>query len=107
MGLGPQAMHEIARVIQENTITTIDLRDNKIGPDGAKILASAIKNSSGLHVLNLRNNAIGIQGTKALAEALVANKQIHLVDLSYNNLGFEFIEEITEYYKLDRLCWRF
>lgn len=87
-------------------IVALNLSNNSIDAESAKILAKGIEKCSNLEILELKNNNLGREGAKYIAQALEDKKPI-FVDMSYNYVGFEFIEEICEYHKLDRLAWTF
>ena len=65
----------IANVIQHNThLLEIQLSPfNRIGAEGAKWLAEAIKINSSLQMINLNGNSIGAEGAKEIAEAIKIN----------------------------------
>ena len=62
VGWCDSTMEKLANVLEVNvSITSLDLRNNHIGPAGAKSLARALKHSnSSLQVLDLRWNDIGV-----------------------------------------------
>jgi hypothetical protein len=54
-------------------LTSVVLRFNSIGDDGANAIAVALKANAVLTTLHLDNNSIGAEGAKAIAEALKVN----------------------------------
>jgi len=68
-------------------VTTVDLRFNSIGDDGAKAIAEALKVNAVLITLNLYSNNIGDEGAIAIAEALKVNAVLTKLYLWNNNLG--------------------
>jgi hypothetical protein len=46
---------------------------HKLGIDGAKALADALKVNSTITSIDLRDNKVGVDGAKALADALKVN----------------------------------
>ena len=68
-------------------LTTLDLINNNIGPEGAIAIAEALKVNAVLTVLWLSDNNIGDDGAKAIAEALKVNPVLTKLYLWNNNLG--------------------
>ena len=62
------------------TLTTLNLWNNNIGPDGAASLAIALQNNTTLTTLNLRNNPIGDVGAASLAIEKRLNRNKNLPD---------------------------
>ncbi len=54
----------------------IYLGSNKIGDEGAKDLAEALKVNTSLEMIDLGSNKIGDEGAKDLAEALKVNTSL-------------------------------
>ncbi|MCD6035114.1 MAG: family protein 3-like [Rickettsiales bacterium] len=80
----PQALE---LVLGQKTLTTLHLNDNKVGDEGVKALAEALKTNKTLTTLYLDWNKIGNTGAEALAEALKTNKTLTALDLSCNDIG--------------------
>ncbi|KAK5797292.1 hypothetical protein F5H01DRAFT_385237 [Linnemannia elongata] len=59
-----------------STLTTLDLKRNKIGDNGARALSEALKTNSTLTTLNLESNNIGNNGAQALSRALKINSTV-------------------------------
>ena len=58
-------------------LTSLDLRFNDIGAEGAKAIADALSSGrSGLTSLNLEDNNIGAEGAKTIANALQSGKAV-------------------------------
>mmetsp|Transcript_62113 Transcript_62113/g.148136 ORF Transcript_62113/g.148136 Transcript_62113/m.148136 type:complete len:387 (-) Transcript_62113:11-1171(-) len=68
------------------TVTTLDLRENRIGNSGAESLADALAMNSALKTLILGQNSVREQGAKKIAEALNENQTLTSLDLSDNGL---------------------
>jgi len=49
-------------IVQSKTMTTLDVRENKIGDEGAKALAEAIVQSKTMTTLDVGFNSIGDEG---------------------------------------------
>lgn len=73
----------------------LDLARNRIGAAGAKALARALKQISGLRWLNLGDNAIGADGARALAPALAALPELRQLYLESNDLGREGVQALV------------
>ncbi|KAF8966212.1 hypothetical protein BGZ46_000404, partial [Entomortierella lignicola] len=72
-----------------NTLTTLNLRYNSIGKQGAITLSEALKTNNTLTTLNLESNSIGKEGALALSEALKTNTTLNTLDLESNSIGKE------------------
>ncbi|KAG0050256.1 glyceraldehyde-3-phosphate dehydrogenase 1, partial [Linnemannia elongata] len=59
-----------------STLTTLNLEENGIGPNGAVALSEALKTNSTLTTLNLWHNWIEPNGPAALSEALKTNSTV-------------------------------
>ena len=67
--------------------TSLNLFNNRIGAEGARALAEALKTNKALTSLDLRRNSIGAEGARALAEALKTNSALTSLDLRWNSIG--------------------
>jgi len=68
-------------------VTSVDLRANSIGVDGAKAIAEALKVNAVVTTLDLYKNNIGPEGAKAIAEALKVNAVLTKLDIQFNEMG--------------------
>ena len=66
------------------SLTSLDLRNNSISPNGGCYLARAIQSNSVLTKLDVRWNNIGVSGGKALAQSMEHNRSIRELLLSGN-----------------------
>ena len=64
-------------------LTELNLADNRIGVEGSKAIAEALK----VNPVYLNSNSIGGDGAKAIAEALKVNPVLTKLNLWVNNLG--------------------
>jgi hypothetical protein len=71
------------------TLTTLDLRDNNIGDEGAHALAAALGDNATLTALHLSHNNIGAEVARALAAALGNNVKLTQLLLGSNDIGAE------------------
>ncbi|KAF9287718.1 hypothetical protein BGZ68_001387, partial [Mortierella alpina] len=79
-----------------STLTTLDLRSNSIGDDGAKALAEALKTNKTVAILDLRQNSIRYGGAQALSEALKSNSTLTTLDLRSNAFGSSGAQALSE-----------
>ncbi|RNA15578.1 leucine rich repeat [Brachionus plicatilis] len=64
-------------------LETLFLGANRIGDDGAKIVADILKTDSKLSRLNMTSSRIGPEGMKYLAQSMQSNSSLLLLDLGY------------------------
>ena len=67
-------------------VTSLDLKSNDIGSDGATALAKTLETNTSITELYLENNQIGPNVATALAKALTKNTSLKELDLCSNNL---------------------
>ena len=68
-------------------LTTLRLNVNKIGAEGAKAIAEALKVNAVVTTLFLGVNNIGVEGAKAIAEALKVNAVLTELDIRAKDMG--------------------
>ncbi|KAF9116177.1 hypothetical protein BGX30_006021, partial [Mortierella sp. GBA39] len=68
------------------TLTTLDLKGNSIGDNGAVALSEALKTNSTLTTLDLHGNSIWFKGLQAMFEALKTNSTLTTLDLLDNSI---------------------
>lgn len=68
-------------------IPEVDLSDNRLGDDGAKVIAGMLKENSTLISLSLSGNHFTDQAAEHLGPALITNTKLQHLNLSYNALG--------------------
>ncbi|KAG0005602.1 hypothetical protein BGZ79_003513 [Entomortierella chlamydospora] len=78
------------------TLTTLNLKDNSIGKEGALALSQSLKTNTVLTTLNLRNNSIGNEGALALLEALKVNATLTTLNSWGNSIGKEGALALSE-----------
>jgi hypothetical protein len=69
-----------------STLEDLDLRNNRIGPNGGVYLAKHLKSNTGLKRVDLRWNALGLIGGRALLDALKWNQTLLYLDLAGNDI---------------------
>ena len=70
-----------AYVTVSGSLTSLDLGENNIGPDGGAAVAKALKVNDSLTSLDLHNNTIGTKGGEAIAKALAVNGSLASLDV--------------------------
>jgi len=85
-----------------NTLTELNLGNNKIGAAGGAAIAKSLKVNSTLTELNLGNNKIGAAGGAAIAESLKVNSTLIQLNLGENQIGDEVDKAIYEEIKINK-----
>jgi hypothetical protein len=94
-------IEELCKEIESGKIEgDLNLANNDIGDEGAKVLAEALKVNKSITSVNLENNKIGDEGAKELAEAFKSeNCKVTSVNLGVNNIGDDGAKELAEAFK--------
>jgi len=82
-------------------LVELNLMDNIIDDDGAKMIADALKINQSLEALGLSWNNIGDCGTKMIANALKFNQSLELLNLGGNKIGDVGATMIAEVLKVN------
>lgn len=86
--LGPASARLIAATLGANaTLECIMLSNNALGPEGGEALGGGLANTRALREVTLKDNKLGDRGIVALAEALKTNATLESIDLSGNGVG--------------------
>lgn len=97
IGMLQNGLNEIAMALQTNDVLThLDLRNNKVTPEGTAVIASAIRKNRSLTKLDLRWNSIGSAGCKHLAQSLHDNNTITELPLSGNQIDYKLLQTIEQ-----------
>ena len=80
---------KLPKVVVNGSLTSLNLSESSLGPEGGAAVAEALKVKSSLTSLYVGRNKIGDEGTKAMAAALAVNISLTSLDLGYNNIGDE------------------
>ena len=84
-----------------SSIQCLDLRNNRIGPEGASQIARLIENSTTLAKIDLRWNEIGVLGAKKILGAIPRSRSLKCMELSGNKIPEEVILQIEQQMKGD------
>jgi NLR family CARD domain-containing protein 3 len=68
-------------------ITSLNFRNNGIGPVGANSVAAMVAVTGGLKALNLSSDRLGDEGVSAVCEAIQNNKDTKLESLNFRHNG--------------------
>lgn len=82
---------EIAKLFSKYKLIEADLSNNRIGNDGAEALSNALIENKTLTVMNLEYNEIGYVGATKLAFMLMNNQTLKSLLLGGNRLGEQAI----------------
>ncbi|KOO21484.1 hypothetical protein Ctob_001958 [Chrysochromulina tobinii] len=86
-GLGDEGALAVLPVVRAGSLSTLELRSNRIGNPGASSLAEALAGNSALRSIDLQRNDIKDQGAIGLAAALQVNGALQVVNLRFNEVG--------------------
>nr|KAG5704742.1 hypothetical protein BaRGS_005198 [Batillaria attramentaria] len=92
----------VSKLLQNTPfITSIDLRYNHIGNEGAKVIAAMLKVNKGLQELHLQKYDMRDYGMTRLSETLVENSKLTYLDLSCNRITRDGVKELAKVLKLN------
>uniref|UniRef100_A0A7S3LNN3 Uncharacterized protein n=1 Tax=Aplanochytrium stocchinoi TaxID=215587 RepID=A0A7S3LNN3_9STRA len=96
--IGDSGIEKLANALKINTtLMHLDLNSNRIGPVGAKCLAIPLKSTSfRLVTLNLQCNFIGDDGCSSVSEMLKTNSNLAKLDLSFNKITAASAKKLAE-----------
>lgn len=101
---GGKGLEVLSSVLADNdTLQSLDLRNNKIGPEGATALAAMLRTNTTLQVLDLRWNDIGPSGGRALLSALQSNKTLKSLELAGNKIPDDVLQRVESMLKDNRM----
>lgn len=86
-------------LIYSNNLQNLDLRNNRIGPDGASYISRFIETSSSIVKIDLRWNEIGVLGAKKLLSSISRSRSLKTIDLSGNKIPEDLILQIEQQLK--------
>lgn len=97
LGIWDTGVRSIAEALSLNQkLTTLDLRNNKIGPQAIQNLAVCLKQNTTLRCLDLRWNHAGLIGGRSFADLLKWNRSLVKVEILGNEVP-EGINRLTRY----------
>ena len=82
-------LNDLLRPLADKRIRFLNLSENFLTYEGAKIISDFLKNNKTLQILNLSRNAqcqFKTEGVKCILQSLIKNKNIELIDFSFMNL---------------------
>lgn len=106
--LGDEGAAHIAALLHDNQVLTrLDLRTNKIKAAGAREIARALKQpSTRLVELDIQQNGIGHEGARYFSEALLVNKSLRILNLHGNSIKDEGTSYIADSLRQNRTLKR-
>ncbi|CAG9316297.1 unnamed protein product [Blepharisma stoltei] len=78
------------------SVQTLDLRNNRIGPEGAGYIADLLETNKSITKIDLRWNDIGSNGARAIISALRKPHAIQVLDLSGNKIPEELLQQVEQ-----------
>ncbi|CAF1492229.1 unnamed protein product, partial [Adineta steineri] len=101
--IGADGMRYCCEGLQNtNTVTTIFLPDNRLGPEGAKELANILEHNQTLTIVSIPVNSIQTQGAQYLANALRNNLTVTTLALNTNHIedeGAQYLADMLRFNK--------
>jgi hypothetical protein len=101
--IGPEGGKALAKALSSCSLTCMDLAANDIGVEGGKAIGSALPESA-LTVLNLSRNALGNDGGLAVANGIRDSAALVRVNVCLNGLG-EQVKRALQDAVSDRACF--
>ena len=87
VGWGNKEAIEMAEVLPRfPALTSLDVGQNQIGPEGARAIGESLRVNGSLTSLNLAANKLGPEGATALAAGVAVNGSLTKLDVRYNSL---------------------
>lgn len=90
---GMQALCDVLRV--NNTVTHLDLRNNKIGHEAGRIIGTMLSENSTITHLDLSWNDLGVDGGQALLDGIQKNHALIDCQLSGNRVAEDTLHAIA------------
>ena len=85
----------VAEMLVENkTLTVLDLHDCHINSEGAVELAAALCKNSTLKDLDMNHNPIGVEGASSMSDMLYHNTSLEVLWLSDDSVGEEGVHQL-------------
>jgi len=90
---GVRALCDVLKI--NNTLTHLDVRNNKIGPECGPLFGEMLQNNHSVTHLDLSWNDLGIEGGKALLKGLEGNHSLIDCQLSGNRIAEDTLHAIA------------
>lgn len=78
------------------SVQSIDLRNNRIGPEGAGYIADLIETNKSITRIDLRWNDIGATGARSLVSALRKPHSIQQLEISGNKIPEDILQQLEQ-----------
>ncbi|KAL1510401.1 hypothetical protein AB1Y20_006710 [Prymnesium parvum] len=102
-GLTDEASVHLADGLKKNqSFTSSDLANNRIGVRGGRVIGEALKENKSLSTLILASNELGDEGMIRVAEGLKMNATLTKIDISRNNLSGKAMVHVGEAIKANK-----
>jgi Ran GTPase-activating protein (RanGAP) involved in mRNA processing and transport len=85
-----------ALIKSKANLVQLDLRENKIGENGAKHIKELLRVNSSIKVLSLSRNKLENSGMRSIGKGLSMNSSIVFLDVSKNNVGDSGVKQFVE-----------
>jgi len=96
VGSHQRGVQAFCDVIKENkSVTHVDFRNNKIGPECGAVFASMLKENNTITHIDLSWNDLGAEGGKALLEGIQMNHSVIDCQLSGNRIAEDTLHAIA------------
>lgn len=86
-----------------NSLQSLDLRNNRIGPEGASHLARMIETNRSLLRMDLRWNEIGASGARSFIFSLSKAHTVNKIELSGNKIPEDLLQQIEKLLKTEAI----
>jgi len=90
---GVRALCDVLKM--NNTLTHLDVRNNKIGPECGPLFCDMLQNNHSVTHLDLSWNDLGVEGGKALLKGIESNHQLIDCQLSGNRIAEDTLHAIA------------
>ena len=97
-----EGVKKLAEDIQVNALQKLNLSGNEIADEGAKGLGEAIQVNITLQELNISSNKISDEGAKRLGEAIQVNTTLQELNISKNCISKKGVMRIVEACRINR-----
>ena len=94
------------KLLNTQHIKAIDIKNNSLGNDGAKVIAELIMNNSNIVNINVSNNKFDIESMNLIVDSIInRDKPINSIIISYNDVGKNLCDILVRLIKSNKvLC---